>query len=189
MWKIYKIDCTASRKSYIGITKTSTKARWTRHRYVARQGSPIAISRAIRKYGFRSFKIRLLEIAETFEEAAAIERQMIVEHATMWPHGYNLTSGGEATLGRVVSAEARSRMSEAAKARDPATRKMSLEARRACSESRKVMLQSRHDLRNAIGEWNRGKRREISEDERRRISATLKRYFRTNPNQLELPLL
>jgi group I intron endonuclease len=152
-WLIYKITCVISHKSYIGITKTSIGQRWMRHRNTAKRGSPIAMSRAIRKYGASAFVLELIATEDTFEDAAAAERFFIEDHRTLWPNGYNLTTGGEATMGRRVSDEARARMSASAKARGG--HPLSAEARAKMSASRRAIMTP--ELREKIGAAHRGK--------------------------------
>ncbi len=154
-WLVYKITCTISHKSYIGITKTTIEQRWVRHRNTAKRGSPIAMSRAIRKYGANAFALELLATEGAFEDAAATERLLIEAHGTLWPNGYNLTTGGEATMGRRVTAEARERMSASAKRRGGRPHTSETKAKMSAIRSR--TLAERPDLRMAIGDFNRGK--------------------------------
>jgi hypothetical protein len=50
-------------------------------------------------------------------ELAKLEMKMIAEHGTLWPVGYNLTTGGEYPANRVYSERARRNISEAQKRR------------------------------------------------------------------------
>ena len=176
-WSIYKITCAASGKSYIGLTKLRISLRWQGHLSTARRGAPVAIARAIRKYGEVAFTMETIAQAASFEAAAIIERVLIAEHGTMHPGGYNLTTGGEATFGREVGAEAKSRMSEAAKRRErkpdtPETK----EKKRA---ARIKLLSERPDLRLAISAAQKGRKK--SEAERAKHSRSMKARAAANP--------
>lgn len=152
-WLVYRATCTATNRSYIGITKNGLRHRWTGHLSTARRGSPVAMARAIRKYGPDAFVLTILAIAADFDEAASVERALIAKHGTMVPNGYNLTTGGEATHGRRVSEEVRKRMSESAIARG--SHPQSPESRAKTSAGRKAIMTD--ELRAKIGAAHRGK--------------------------------
>lgn len=108
-----------SGKRYIGITSQRMDERWRQHIAYARQGIGWPICRAIRKYGAESFKVRVLaqvEDSEMFE----LERRAIEVFGTRVPGGYNVTAGGEGTLGAEVSRETREKASRRMKGRQPA---------------------------------------------------------------------
>lgn len=104
---VYKITCSVNGKQYFGITKTTVPKRWMGHKTDAfRPNRGVgALGRAIRKYGPEAFVIEEVCVAFGVENACAIEREMIAEYGTLTPHGYNLTSGGEAGGGHKHSAE------------------------------------------------------------------------------------
>jgi len=56
---IYQITNSINKKRYIGKTSKSIEERFARHLKSSRLGGPWAISRAIRKYGEKQFKIEL----------------------------------------------------------------------------------------------------------------------------------
>jgi hypothetical protein len=123
----------------------------------AKRGSPIAISRAIRKYGEADFTLSVITVAWSFEVAARIERSVIAAQRTIYPDGYNLTSGGEATMGRVVSAEVRARMSASAKKRE--RRKDSPETRARKSAARFLAFEKYPYMRQSISAAQTGRKR------------------------------
>jgi group I intron endonuclease len=103
-------------KSYIGITKHSIEHRIKIHIRTSRNGKKLAIYNAIRKYGEDSFEVQVLAMAHP-DDLPRLEISAIREHGTFGINGYNLTAGGEGTLGRsfTVSAETKAKISKAAK--------------------------------------------------------------------------
>lgn len=176
-WSVYKITSATSGRSYIGITKTAVTQRWRRHINTAKRGSPIAISCAIRKYGESDFSLSVITIAWSFEMAARIERIVITSQRTMFPDGYNLTSGGEATMGRVVSPEARSRMSAAAKKRK--RHKDSPETRAKKSAARLLAFEKYPYMRQSISTAQTGRKR--TPEQLAAMSAVTKARAAANP--------
>jgi group I intron endonuclease len=115
-----------SGKVYIGITKNVRK-RWLEHSHAARCGSKCALHHAIRKYGFESFKKEVL-VKSYFNYIKDLEIKAIEMYSTMIPHGYNMTAGGDGTIGYVFTKEDRQRKSLALKGRvfsDELKRKLS----------------------------------------------------------------
>ncbi len=94
-WKIYKITNLINNKIYIGQTKNSINERFKGHCTAARQGIKYRFYYAIRKHGEENFKIELLEIANSIEEACELEKNYIKKYQSTHPSiGYNATSGG-----------------------------------------------------------------------------------------------
>lgn len=87
-----------SGKSYIGIAK-DYRQRWQIHRYRAKRGHNSAIYSAIRKYKWESFSSEILVIG-SFEYVKELEVKAIAAFNTLYPHGYNLTKGGDGSVGR-----------------------------------------------------------------------------------------
>ena len=132
-WIIYKITCTVSGKSYIGLTCDTLRQRWSNHvcaRHSKRKISHLAA--AIIKYGRDAFSMTELLRLNSLAEASEAERRLICEHRTLNPNGYNISHGGMGTpgvrrphhpltklkisianLGRVHSPESRAKMSAA----------------------------------------------------------------------------
>lgn len=84
-------------KSYIGQTTETVEKRWQRHVWKAKQNDSKpqcnALNNAIRKYGEKNFKVEmLLEIADEYLNEKEI--QLIEEHNTLCPEGYNICKGG-----------------------------------------------------------------------------------------------
>jgi group I intron endonuclease len=123
-YAVYLITCAASGKRYVGLTKTGAQKRLRTHIYNAYANQGGALYAAIRKYGCDAFSVEVLRDGLTQEQAEAAEIELIASHGTHAPGGYNITLGGEGAFGVVMSAETRSRMSEAHKLRqaDPELR-------------------------------------------------------------------
>lgn len=118
---IYK-HTSPSGKSYIGQTKSYQK-RNKEHRLGC---GCTAFSKAIRKYGWDSFTHQILAEGLSVEDANQKEIELIQQHGTLVPNGYNLRTGGENGL---QSLETRARMSAAQtgkKASAEAKKKMSI---------------------------------------------------------------
>lgn len=107
----YKITNAVNGLSYIGITGQSLKNRWLQHVSHSNKAST-SLGRAIKKYGPSAFFYVKVAEAEDNESACLLERQLIAEHKTLTPSGYNLTTGGERIAGVLISSEVRAKMRE-----------------------------------------------------------------------------
>ena len=105
-------------KSYIGITKYSVEHRIKIHIRASRSGKKLAIYNAIRKYGEDSFEVQVLAMAHP-DDLPRLEISAIREYGSFGINGYNLTAGGEGTLGRsfTVSEETKAKISKTTKGR------------------------------------------------------------------------
>jgi group I intron endonuclease len=81
-------------KRYVGVT-CRFERRKQEHHWAANAGFSRLICKAIRKYGFESFNFTILKEFDHYEDGLAAERELI---ALLKPE-YNLTAGGESTLG------------------------------------------------------------------------------------------
>lgn len=100
-WLIYKHTSHISGKSYIGLTKMSMERRWVQHKSAANCGSTLHFHNAIRLYGHSTWISTILESNITsLSLAIEKEKYYIVKYDT-FENGYNLTIGGEGTLGKV----------------------------------------------------------------------------------------
>ena len=93
---------------YIGVTSGGIKKRRREHFCAARTGSRFKFHNAIRKYGEDSFKFSILEIFDDYSKALAREVELISDRR---PY-YNLTAGGQGSLGCKFSKEVRERLAE-----------------------------------------------------------------------------
>jgi group I intron endonuclease len=99
---VYIVTNIANGKQYVGIT-TNLKRRW--HQHLSANGSAPALHAAIKKYGPEGFALSHICDAFDFDAACDIERNLIQQHNTKAPNGYNLTDGGEGVVGRVMTDE------------------------------------------------------------------------------------
>lgn len=99
---IYKIYNDVNDKIYIGQTTRTIEQRWAVHLAKSKTNKPeMAISKAIKKYGYNVFHIEKIYelICETKEALLQClnreERHYIIIFNSKTPNGYNLTSGGD----------------------------------------------------------------------------------------------
>ncbi len=97
-------------KAYIGITRETLNQRVRRHILYARQGRMFALSCAIRKHGEHSFVPEILDIAEA-SELKRLEIEAISEHRRRGIVLYNMTDGGDGSLGVSLSQEVKEKIS------------------------------------------------------------------------------
>lgn len=93
-------------KRYIGITSKRPKARWDKGRGYKSRNSPVY--NAILKYGWDNIEHIILFENLTQDQAFEKEKELIAKYKTNITrygedYGYNLTDGGEGTLGHKVS--------------------------------------------------------------------------------------
>lgn len=89
---IYKITNLLSNKCYIGQAKDLSKRIKDHKRNVGKVKSPLYS--AIRSHGWDHFSVEILYIAETYDQLDQLEVQYIEEFKSLYPYGYNLTTGG-----------------------------------------------------------------------------------------------
>ena len=110
---IYKITNTVTGKAYIGFTSRTLEQRSREHFNSARAGVKNYFYNSIRKHGADKFKGEILFSSPDSEYCLnEMEKKYIAEHGTFGPGGYNMTSGGEGTLGLVHTEETKSKMSK-----------------------------------------------------------------------------
>ena len=98
MGGLYQIEFTNG-KSYIGITKTTVKKRLTAHlRNANKNLRDCALHNALRKYP-DDYILKTLVIADDWNYLCLIEQRAIKTFGTRTPFGYNMTDGGEGTVG------------------------------------------------------------------------------------------
>lgn len=107
LYEVYLITNTVNGKLYVGKTVYSAHYRAQQHR---RCGHGI-LDHAIKKYGWEKFSVRVLYQGTSEREINVVERAMIAQYNTLKPRGYNLTIGGEGTVGYKMSEEGKARVS------------------------------------------------------------------------------
>ena len=172
---IYKTTNLINGKIYVGQHKTDTFDKYYK-------GSGQLLTRAFKKYGKSNFACEVLATAETKEELNILETYWIAELNTMDTLvGYNLTEGGEGTVGYVHTDEAKLKMSTAKKGKSLSPehckaigraslgRTLSEEAKaklRAANLGRKVSEETKQKLRDA----HKRNPRNFDEEYRRKLS-------------------
>jgi group I intron endonuclease len=105
---IYKITNLINNKVYIGYTDKSVEDRWKRHIKICRMGSKTYLHNAMRKYGVDKFSIEVISSNEDSKYTKnVLEPKYIKEYNSKYPLGYNLTDGGEGSLGHTVALKTR----------------------------------------------------------------------------------
>lgn len=104
---IYKIENKINGKIYVGQTIKALNKRISGHLI-----SRYPIGNSLRKYGLQSFDISVIDKAETRSILSEKEKYWILFYACNIPNGYNLTDGGEGSVGYRHSKEALKKMSE-----------------------------------------------------------------------------
>lgn len=103
-------------KKYIGITSIGLKERKIKHFSKALKGSKLAVHRALNKY--KGLEIwREIKEFDSFDELKKAEVETISKEQTLAPNGYNLTCGGDGTIGYKCSIERRKQISLTQKGR------------------------------------------------------------------------
>ena len=107
-YEIYKIVCIPTQKCYIGQAVShilnhkryrpyGMEGRFKQHIHEAfskKNNQCRYLNNAIKKYNPENFKIELLQTC-SFLDVNSIEQQCIKNNNSLYPHGYNLNSGGK----------------------------------------------------------------------------------------------
>lgn len=128
---IYKITNKLNGKVYIGQTIQSLKERWSKHKGTK---TCKALGSAIIKYGPDAFDVEVLKECSSYEEMNALEKSYIQEYSSLYPNGYNLTTGGN--NGQHVE-ETKKKISEAQKGQ-----KNHMYGKKASEETKRKMRES-----------------------------------------------
>ena len=109
---IYILTNTINGKEYVGLDSNLPK-RANAHLRGTSAVCPL-IHRAIKKYGVDAFTFEIIRYPNVPHQILCwFERSHIAERNSKSPNGYNLTDGGDGTLGWIPSAETRAKMSKA----------------------------------------------------------------------------
>lgn len=112
---IYCIENIINGKKYIG-QSINILNRWKQHINKANNGVNTALYNAIRKYGKDNFKFYIVKRCNK-DELSDLEIMYIKKYNTKAPFGYNMTDGGEGTIGYIFTDEDKRKISEAGKGR------------------------------------------------------------------------
>ena len=106
---IYKITNNLNNKIYIGLKTSTVKESESYY------GSGVAINRAIDKYGKHNFTKTILERDIVDYDLLKEREQYWIEYYDSYNNGYNMTLGGDGTLGHIVSDETKEKIRKAFK--------------------------------------------------------------------------
>ena len=174
-FRIYKATNLINGKKYIGQTIEILKDRISGHITKSKNGSKYCFHNAIRKYGVDVFSWEMICLCLSKSEADAKEREFIKTLNTKVPHGYNMTEGGEGTIGLSPSREARAKISKALTGK-PGTflgRKHTLETRAKITTAQLGKKRGPHSIEHNEKIRNALKGRAITEEQKAMISKTL----------------
>lgn len=108
---IYKITNIQNDKTYIGQTIQPFKNRINEHKKKVRNGTKHPLYDAMRKYGVASFSFEIIDTALNQTELDEKEIKWIKHFNSIYPNGYNLTTGGAGTFNYHHTDEDKKRMS------------------------------------------------------------------------------
>lgn len=121
---IYKITNLVTNKIYIGKTTKDPDEYWHYHKIRANGGYVNKyLYSSMNKHGVENFTFKVIEEIEDISidklnsQLNALEQHHISSLGSKVPDGYNLTDGGEGTLGMVFSKEHRENISKSCKGR------------------------------------------------------------------------
>ena len=182
---VYCIKNIINNKEYIGLTTRTLEERWKQHiRESNREGGwewNTPLGNAIKKYGKDSFQVFVLEECSSETEMKQKEIWLIRERKSLASEtGYNLTLGGDGRLGYKLSKETKRKIGEGNLGKimsDDAKAKMSIAAKKRCVGKPSPMDGKKHtdDALKKISESSKG--RVFSEESRRKKSESLKAYY------------
>lgn len=111
---LYCLTNLVTGKRYVGVTTTSLRARWKSHiGFARRHVTNTILAKAIRKYGPGAFALEEMDrlpLGSTLDQLFALEREAIKREGTKAPAGYNLTDGGDGTIGYKFTDEQRAKI-------------------------------------------------------------------------------
>lgn len=121
-WCVYMHTNKLNNKVYVGITSGEPEKRWKNGNGYPKKQQPV-FYRAIKKYGWDNFEHIVFIKDVSKAEAVKIEISLIALYKTNCnkykqpSYGYNMTDGGEGSVGRPISDEAKRKLSDQMKGR------------------------------------------------------------------------
>jgi group I intron endonuclease len=189
---VYCIKNIINNKEYIGLTKRPLEQRWKQHIYESNKKDSwewnTPLGNAIKKYGKDSFQVFVLEVCSSETELKLKEIQLIKERKSLASEtGYNLTLGGDGRLGYKLSEETKQKIGQGNLGKVmsvDAREKMSVAAKKRCVGKLSPMDGKKHtdDALKKISQSSKG--RIFSEESRRKKSESLKAYHLNKKNNL-----
>lgn len=164
---IYKATNTVNGKVYIGQTIEGFERRMKKHLYLAENGGQTIFYKAIRKYGEENFIWEIVGVATSKEELDEKEIFWIKELNSYAfnenSNGYNMTKGGDGTIGFSPSEETRKKIGSIHKGKTIS------------KETREKMSKARRGEKH----WNYGNHH--SEETKKKIGESLNMKGENNP--------
>ena len=114
IWTIYLHKNKTTGKCYVGQTCKKLESRWGKDGSNYTKNNNLKFYNAIQKYGWNDFEHYILATCNNLEEAYELEQYYINEFDT-YKNGYNSTMGGAGSKGKVLSLEAKERISKSHK--------------------------------------------------------------------------
>lgn len=146
---IYSALCTVTGKRYIGLTKKSLKIRKSHHFVQASKDSPFHFHRGLRKHGGDSFIWEVIGVSP-YRKSAEILEKLFIQKFDSFKNGYNMTLGGDGSLGVKASEETKRKMSVSRK-----KWKLSEESVKKGAESRRGQKRTEEQkMRMCLGQRN-----------------------------------
>jgi len=188
---IYRAINKITGKSYIGQTIQDFDRRIKAH-FTEAKRSKFYFHKSLSKYGKENFIWEILEHCSSKEELDEMEFHYITQYNTLRPNGYNLTMGGDGTVGFRPTKESRLKMSKARKGR-----KMTEDARKKLIKNHADFSGSNNPM-YGVASPMKGKNhtsetidkiskkltgRRLSEEHKRKLSAAAKRRWRLIKNE------
>lgn len=121
-WCVYIHTNKINEKKYVGVTCRDPKIRWASgngYRRPPKQGDAAShFYHAIQKYGWDNFDHEIIQNGMNHSEAALLEKELIAKYDTTNPQkGYNVTAGGDGSIGAKHSQATREKLSNIMKER------------------------------------------------------------------------
>jgi group I intron endonuclease len=118
MYFTYKVNCKINNKPYIGWTEDFDKRRYSHlleSKNVKQPSYNTVFHKAIRKYGEKNFEWEILYTTNDLDVAKYMEKWFILEYNSHYidGYGYNMTYGGDGTVGIIRNEIVRKNMSDA----------------------------------------------------------------------------
>ena len=162
----YVIENIVNGKVYVGITSRLPRRRLNDHRSRARLGDSSRLYHSMRRHGLTQFVIRPVAGAKTWEDLLALEQILIAQYNSRDDAvGYNMTDGGDGTLGWVPSSLTRERIAAASR------RQMSQPGAREHLSRCTTAQMTSPEMRDRVGRMSASRPR--SAEEKAKISASL----------------
>ena len=182
---VYCIKNTVNNKEYIGLTTRTLEKRWKQHIYESNKQDSwewnTPLGNAIKKYGKDSFQVFVLEHCNSIDEMKQKEIQLIKERKSLASeNGYNLSFGGDGRLGYKLSEETKQKISQGNLGKvmsADARYKMSVAAKKRCVGKPSPMDGKKHtdESKQKIVSFLTGRKQ--SEETKRKRSESMKAFF------------